>query len=350
MGEYEKIVLESMFWTGFAIILLPVFYPQLMFFAIIVSFALMFFTVAKEGFSLAKGRTFMETVKKNEIPLLHKCLAAIAIILAAVYIYFDGDAAYNSLQNFLAWLVSASSVSALALIAMGVIFASLVLFEPSRRFLRKVGILRKKEKRMLRLWMRITKRKWRTSGYYWSNFSFAKMFRHGKKKKPRKKGKILVRAPMASAEKLLASAFILVITIILILNNKGIFSSQKPMHLAILIGLFVLFAALAGFSSYSNAMHPGKEHGKPDIKPAAREKIVQAVAKAGKYETDIDRLYKTIGKAEVINITQAAAMFRITKEQAEEWGKILESHGLIELNYPALGELQLCKKKLKPTE
>lgn len=350
MGEYEKIVLESMFWTGFAIILLPIFYPQLMLFAVIASFALMFFTVAKEGFSLAKGKTFMETVKKNEIPLLHKCLAAISILLAAIYIYFDGDAAYNSLQNFLAWLVSASSISALALIALGLIFASLVLFDPSRKFLRKVGILRQKGKGRLRLWMRIIKRRWRRAGYYRSNFSFAKMFRHEKKKKAKKKSKILVRVPMAVADKLLASAFMLVITIILILNNKGIFSAQKPLHLAILIGIFMLFAALVGLSAYSKTKYVGKNPKMHEIKPAVKEKLMQAVAKAGKYETDLDRLYKTIAKAEVITITQAAAMFRITKEQAEEWGKILESHGLIELNYPALGELQLCKKKSKPTE
>lgn len=349
MSEFEKIVLEAMFWAGFAIILLPIFYPQMMFPAIVISFALMFFTVAKEGFSLAKGKTFMETIKKNEIPLLHRCIAAIAIFLAAVYIYFDGDAAYNSVQNFLAWLLSPSSMGALALIALGLIFASLVLFDPSRKFMRKIRKLRKNEKW---LWQKIFGKKGKKRGEkskpFWSSISFAKMFRH--KKKIIEKHRKPMRVPMAFADKFLAAAFILVITIILILNNKGIFSAQRPLHFAILMGIFVLFAVLTGLSAYSKTKHVGKVTARLEPKPAAKEKLMQAVAKAGKYETDLDRLYMTIVKVEVVNVAQAAAMFRISKEQAEEWGKILESHGLIELNYPALGELQLCKKKSKPTE
>ena len=112
MDNFEKIVMEALFWIGFALILVPIFYQEMMLFTILVSFGLMFFTVAKEGFSLAKGKTALETIKKNEISLLHKCIGAIALFLAALYIYTDGDAVYNSLQNFMAWLVSSSSVSA----------------------------------------------------------------------------------------------------------------------------------------------------------------------------------------------------------------------------------------------
>lgn len=350
MDNFEKIAMEALFWIGFALILVPIFYQEMMLFTILVSFGLMFFTVAKEGFSLAKGKTAMETIKKNEIPLLHKCIGVIALFLAALYIYTDGDAIYNSIQNFFAWLVSSSSVSALALITLGALFAFLALFQPSKKFLRKVGILRKKERYTLRFFKKTIKRKCKLLAYSIRNFSFANMFKPGKKKKKKKQHELKISHSMAFADKFLAVLFIIVITAILVLNKKGMFSVQNPVQRGILIAIFILFAIVVGFSAYSRR-HVAEPEPESKTDGVHIEKIkIQAVAKAGKYQTDIDRLYRTINSANIVTITQAATMFRITKEQAEEWGKILESHGLIELRYPAIGELQLCKKKLKTTE
>lgn len=351
MDNFEKIVMEALFWIGFALILVPIFYQEMMLFTILVSLGLMFFTVAKEGFSLAKGKTALETIKKNEISLLHKCIGAIALFLAALYIYTDGDAVYNSLQNFMAWLVSSSSVSALALITLGALFAFLALFQPSKKFLRKMGFLRKKQKSLFS--KKSLKLKWKAISHSFRNLSFAKKVKPSKKKK--KQLKINTSHPMAFADKFLAVLFVIVITAVLVLSRRGMFSVQNPVHLGILIVIFILFAIAVGFSAHSKksisktAEEPEKEQDESAEIPVEKLKL-KAIAKAGKYQTDIDRLYRTINSANIVTITQAATMFRITKEQAEEWGKILENHGLIELRYPAIGELQLCKKKSKTTE
>ena len=67
----------------------------------------------------------------------------------ALYIYTDGDAVYNSLQNFMAWLVSSSSVSALALITLGALFAFLALFQPSKEVPQEDGLPQKKQKSLV---------------------------------------------------------------------------------------------------------------------------------------------------------------------------------------------------------
>ncbi|MFH1065374.1 MAG: hypothetical protein V1734_02605 [Nanoarchaeota archaeon] len=350
MNNFEKMAMEALFWVGFALILVPIFYREMMLLTILVSFGLMFFTVAMEGFSLAKGKTALETIKKNEISLLHKCLGIIALFLAALYIYTDGDLIYNSLQNFMAWLVSSTSVSALALITLGALFAFLALFQPSKKFLRKMGLFRKKQKS--RISKKSLRKRWKAIAHSFRNLSFANK---GKKKKHNKKN---IPHSMAFADKFLAILFIFVITAILVLNKKGMFSAQNHVHLGILITIFILFAIAVGFSAHSKKpvsktkQEPEKEH-EPGQEQAGipLEKLkLKAIAKAGKYQTDIDRLYRAINSSNMITITRAAAMFKISKEQAEEWGKILENHGLIELRYPAIGELQLCKKKLKTTE
>lgn len=348
MGNFEKIAMEALFWAGFALIFAPMFYREMALFTIPVSFGLMFFTVAKEGFSLAKGKTALETIKKNEISLLHKCLGIIALLLAALYIYSDGDAIYNSIQNLFAWLVSSASVSALALITLGALFAFLALFQPSKKFLRKIGMFRKKQKS--RISKKALRKKWKAIAHSFRNLSFANKAKLTKKNKRRLKQKM--PHSMAFADKLLSVLFISVITAILALNKKGLFSAQEPAHQGILIVIFLLFAIAAGFSAHSrkSVFKTGQEPEKEQDEILIEKIKFKAIAKAGKYQTDIDRLYRAINSSDMITITQAAAMFRISKEQAEEWGKILENHGLIELRYPAIGELQLCKKKLKTTE
>jgi hypothetical protein len=65
----------------------------------------------------------------------------------------------------------------------------------------------------------------------------------------------------------------------------------------------------------------------------------------GLYETGIDALLREIQKREHVTLEQVEATFSISKEQAEEWAKILEGKGLIELGYPAFGSLVLKKPK-----
>ena len=46
-----------------------------------------------------------------------------------------------------------------------------------------------------------------------------------------------------------------------------------------------------------------------------------------------------------IKIAQVAQYFGISRELAEEWGKILEGSDLAKLHYPAIGEPELIKWK-----
>ena len=56
----------------------------------------------------------------------------------------------------------------------------------------------------------------------------------------------------------------------------------------------------------------------------------------------LKRLVDEKGK---IKLTDVSRYFGISKELAEEWGRILEEHGLVKLHYPAIGELELQKWK-----
>lgn len=68
------------------------------------------------------------------------------------------------------------------------------------------------------------------------------------------------------------------------------------------------------------------------------------------YQTDLDKLYQVLAERGKLNINEIALIFGISKEQAEEWGKILKDQDLATLHYPAVGEPELLWKKLKSTE
>ena len=61
--------------------------------------------------------------------------------------------------------------------------------------------------------------------------------------------------------------------------------------------------------------------------------------------TPIDELLEMVKKNGRIRTKDAAKRFGVSKSEIEEWGKILEEHGLIEIHYPPVGETELRKKK-----
>lgn len=63
------------------------------------------------------------------------------------------------------------------------------------------------------------------------------------------------------------------------------------------------------------------------------------------YSTAIDRFYEYIIKNKKVPLNKMVKQFKITKKTAEEWSKILQEHGLIDLYYPVFGGPELrCKK------
>lgn len=59
------------------------------------------------------------------------------------------------------------------------------------------------------------------------------------------------------------------------------------------------------------------------------------------YETEIDALYQHILKKGKVTLEEVISRFNISKELAEEWAKILESHKLITISYSPFGALIL---------
>ena len=84
-------------------------------------------------------------------------------------------------------------------------------------------------------------------------------------------------------------------------------------------------------------------------KTVSEIKTMLVSAKEG-YQTDLDKLYQALEERGKININEIALIFGISKEQAEEWGKILKDQELATLHYPAVGEPELIWKKLKSIE
>ncbi len=70
---------------------------------------------------------------------------------------------------------------------------------------------------------------------------------------------------------------------------------------------------------------------------------------SGSYETDLDKLYALLQQRQMLRVTEVAKAFSISKEEAEEWGKILKEQDLAELYYPAVGEMEIRWKKSKST-
>ncbi len=92
----------------------------------------------------------------------------------------------------------------------------------------------------------------------------------------------------------------------------------------------------------------------PSFKSKKLEKETKLIPKNLKFniktsgritETDFDRLVNIVNQAETVKLSTVAKMFNITEKKAEEWGKILESHELLIMHYPAFGEPELKKWK-----
>ena len=60
--------------------------------------------------------------------------------------------------------------------------------------------------------------------------------------------------------------------------------------------------------------------------------------------TPLDDLYKIVQEHGKIGMLDAAKHFRVTEAIMEEWAKMLEAKGLIEINYPFVGKPELKKR------
>ena len=77
------------------------------------------------------------------------------------------------------------------------------------------------------------------------------------------------------------------------------------------------------------------------------DEIKGKLQQATGYQTDLDKMYAVLEEKGKLTIGEIAMIFNISKEQAEEWGKILKDQELATLHYPAVGEPELIWKKLR---
>jgi CBS domain-containing protein len=63
-----------------------------------------------------------------------------------------------------------------------------------------------------------------------------------------------------------------------------------------------------------------------------------------KIDTDIDEVLKIVDRKGSIDIDDVKKRLLLPEDKIEEWGKILESHNLLELFYPPIGKPKLRKK------
>lgn len=60
-----------------------------------------------------------------------------------------------------------------------------------------------------------------------------------------------------------------------------------------------------------------------------------------KAETNLDIFYNLLKDKKSLSTGTIAHAFKITKEQALDWGKILEEHGLVSIEYPAFADPEI---------
>ncbi|MEM7825094.1 MAG: CBS domain-containing protein [Candidatus Aenigmatarchaeota archaeon] len=61
-------------------------------------------------------------------------------------------------------------------------------------------------------------------------------------------------------------------------------------------------------------------------------------------ETEIDKLLQIIQERSSVHVDELSRQLNVPEERIEEWGRILEEHGLIEINYSPIGKPMFKKK------
>jgi competence protein ComGC len=85
------------------------------------------------------------------------------------------------------------------------------------------------------------------------------------------------------------------------------------------------------------------------------EKVVKEIETqiqtgSGAYETDLDKLYKLLEQRKKVRVNEVARAFKVSKKDAEEWGKILKEQNLAEIFYPAVGDMEIRWKESSHTK
>ncbi len=98
-------------------------------------------------------------------------------------------------------------------------------------------------------------------------------------------------------------------------------------------------AALEGLTRESEGAKPAEKVKKGDYFESIKTAVVGDETK-----TPIDEMFELVMKQNSLRVADAARKFGVTEAQIEEWAKILEGHGLVEMHYPPIGKPEIRKK------
>jgi predicted transcriptional regulator len=94
--------------------------------------------------------------------------------------------------------------------------------------------------------------------------------------------------------------------------------------------------------SRSDSKERAKEPEKGEAK--AREPVVKEEELDSNYNTVMDDIVALIEQQESVSLTELSKKFNVPYARLEEWGRILDKNGLLELEYPMVGDVMLRKK------
>jgi hypothetical protein len=117
-----------------------------------------------------------------------------------------------------------------------------------------------------------------------------------------------------------------------------IFNLSTSLKIIIIVQIFIIISALSYTFSYERKM-----------KRLEKESIESDIKKASPSQTDLDVLYEILQKKKELGLSAISESFKIEKEIAMEWCKILESGDLATIDYPVFGE-PITKIKLNENE
>jgi hypothetical protein len=111
----------------------------------------------------------------------------------------------------------------------------------------------------------------------------------------------------------------------------SVISNAFSMSLFLKIALVVQVVFLVGILLYTLSYDK-------KLRTAESAIIMSRMRKSGPNETDLDVLYEALKKHGELSLSSIAISFKINKDVAMEWCKILESGDLAVIDYPGFGE------------
>jgi pimeloyl-ACP methyl ester carboxylesterase len=134
---------------------------------------------------------------------------------------------------------------------------------------------------------------------------------------------------------------------------------KKSSNLRYLSFVLIIFLIIVTYKLYGKklrkkilrrrAIHYFRDVLKKERKKEEKTQEEKPISKTTGYETELDLFYKAIVENEKIKLSEIIKKFRISKEIALRWAKILEKNKLIKIHYPVIGNpiLSVYKEKKK---